>query len=354
MTSKHDKSVAVAMSGGVDSSVAAALLTREGWDIHGVTMILPRYGTSEGKPRRATEDAREVAEILDIPLEIYDCRSWFEETVLEHFVQEYASGRTPNPCVHCNRQVKFGFLMDKIKAIGCDHLATGHYARVSQDPETGRYHLRAGAGAEDQSYFLFGLSQKQLADAVFPLGEKDKTEVRALATEFDLPVHDKPQSQDLCFLPHGGYRELLRKRCPELAEPGPIIHVSGELLGKHHGIIDFTIGQRRGIGISWSEPLYVVRIEPNCNRIVVGEKHHIMKNNCRLTNLNWVSRICSETPFRASVRIRYRHPGTLATVAPQPNDSAEISFDEDQKAPTPGQAAVFYDGPTVLGGGIIE
>lgn len=354
MTSKTEKSAAVAMSGGVDSSVAAALLRNEGWKVHGVTMILPRYGDPDSNLPPPVEDAHKVAEALDIPLEVYDCRTLFEETVLKRFIQQYSEGRTPNPCVYCNRRIKFSFLMEKMKALGCEHLATGHYARRSCDPESGRKLLLAGKSNDDQSYFLFSLSQKQLTGALFPLGEMDKDGVRALAAELHLPVHDKPQSQDLCFLPRGGYRQLLREKCPELAESGPLMHVSGEKLGEHEGIIDFTVGQRRGIGVSWSEPLYVVRIEPKKHRVIVGEKNHIMKPQCHLGKPNWVSQTCPEEAFRATVRIRYRHPGALATVTPLTDDSFQVDFDQPQKAPTPGQAAVFYNGPTVLGGGIIQ
>jgi len=347
------------MSGGVDSSVAAALLLEQGHDVVGITLRMPRYGADgEGERtccgRRGIEDARAVADRLGIPFYALDYRGKFEQTVLTDFRREYLRGRTPNPCVRCNDWLKFGFLMESAQSVEADHIATGHYVRLGRNSETGRRELRTGCGDDDQSYFLFSLSQRQLAHAFFPLGTWEKERVRAKAAELELPVHDKPGSQDLCFLPEGGYREMLRARCPELFVPGPIVHVSGEVLGEHRGIACYTVGQRRGLQVPWSEPLYVVRIEAEENRVMVGERQHVLRQEITVSQLNWVALDGLTGPQRADVRIRYRHPGAPAILEPADEAQVRVEFDEAQEAPAPGQAAVFYDGDLVLGGGFID
>ena len=346
------------MSGGVDSSTAAALLLQQGCDVVGVTMRIPRYGAETGNERsccgqKGAEDARRVARELGIPFYVLNYREKFEQTVMENFRREYERGRTPNPCVRCNKWLKFGFLQDTARALDAEAVATGHYVRRHRNEDTGRWELHTGMDDDDQSYFLFSLSQQQIADARFPLGELSKEQVRQTAHSLSLPVHDKPGSTDLCFLPSGRYREVLRGQAPELFEPGPIVHVSGKELGQHEGVAAYTIGQRRGLGVAWSEPLYVVRLIPEENRVVVGERDHIFRREMEVDELNWVALPGLESERRAVVKIRFQHAGAPATLSPMDSGCVRVVFDEPQSALTPGQAAVFYDGDRVLGGGFI-
>ncbi len=355
--------VVVAMSGGVDSSVAAALLKDSGRDVIGITLRLPTYGDEDaayGDEDAADapccgvagiEDARRVAEKLDIPFYTWDFRQAFRETVIDDFCRAYAAGRTPNPCIRCNDWVKFGLMLHRAQGLGAGSVATGHYVR--KETANGRIGLSTGRGSDDQSYFLYCLTQEQLRRAEFPVGDIEKDEVRRLAREHDLPVHDKPGSQDLCFLPAGRYREFLRTECPEAFRPGPIVHVSGQELGMHEGIAGYTVGQRRGLGIAHGRPLYVVAIRAADNVVMVGEKEHILRRTVAVSEVNWIAER-PDRPVRAQVKIRYNHPGADADVASLPNGAARVEFDEPQEAPCPGQAAVFYDGDRVLGGGTIE
>jgi tRNA-specific 2-thiouridylase len=303
---------------------------------------------------KGIEDARRVAGRLDIPFYVLDFREEFEQSVIQDFCRAYAEGRTPNPCVRCNEKVKFGELLRRAKAFGAGFVATGHYVRKEADGRTGRMALRVGKGGEDQSYFLYCLSQEQLRHALFPLGDYTKDQVRRLARERGLPVHDKPGSQDLCFLPQGKYRQFLKSRCPEAFRPGPLLHVSGEILGEHEGIASYTVGQRRGLGIAGREPLYVVGVRLAENAIVVGEKRHVLRKAVVVGEVNWVSISPPSDPLSAEVKIRYNHPRAAAEVTPLGNGKVGVTFAIAQEAPCPGQAAVFYSGDALLGGGTIE
>jgi len=351
-------SVAVAMSGGVDSSVAAALLKQQGHDVSGITMRLPSYGSDAeaGSPCCGTSgigDARRVAGTLGIPFYELDLRSYFRQTVIADFCRAYGEGRTPNPCARCNEWVKFGKLLDRARQLGAEFLATGHYVRKAWDGRAGRAILHRGKGDDDQSYFLFGLTQEQLRHALFPLGERSKDEVREIARRMNLGVHRKPGSQDLCFLPDGDYRELLRAECPDAFRPGPIVHVSGKRLGRHNGIGNYTVGQRRGLGVAHAEPLYVVGFRPTDNAVVVGERQHVLRHQVIVGEVNWLSVAPPRRSVEVTVKIRYNHPGAEARLVPEGGRRVRLAFAEPQEAPCPGQAAVFYRGTELLGGGTI-
>jgi tRNA-uridine 2-sulfurtransferase len=354
--------VAVGMSGGVDSSVAALLCVRSGYDVVGVTMKVygggisgcgpagACYGPDEGKD---AEDAAAVCASLGIAFKEIDLRKEYEARVLSYFRTEYLSGRTPNPCVRCNQTVKFGALFDAIvTSMGeVDRFATGHYARVDFDRVSGRYILKKGVDAEkDQSYFLCMLSQAQLGRSLFPLGGMKKEEVRRLARENGLAVHDKAESQDFAG---GDYRSLIEPG--STAGPrGSFVTSSGEVLGPHKGIWSYTIGQRRGLGIARGEPLYVTEIRPESDTVVVGPASELYRSNLRAEGVNWVSMVPPAAPLRAGVRIRYRHEEEAALVTPNADGSADVAFDKPQRSIAAGQWAVFYNEDMLLGGGMIQ
>lgn len=343
--------IAVAMSGGVDSSVAAALLKQQGHEIIGITMRL-FAPLCQGKGSTA-HDAAVVAAHLGISHHLVDFEIDFQELIINDFVTEYCSGQTPNPCVRCNRFIKFGLLLDAARKLGADLLATGHYARKTVGPD-GICHLRMARNIrKDQSYFLHTLSQQRLAQVIFPLGEiESKDEVRRLAREFSLPVAEKSDSQEVCFIPNDDYVAYLERNEHLKKVQGDIIHVGGRVLGRHQGTHRYTIGQRKGLGIAWSEPLYVVAIDAKRNIAIVGEEQHVYADGLFAEELGWV--IEPEVDqFRATCKIRYRHQPVACRVILLEGARCRVLFDEPLKAVTPGQSVVFYRDDEVLGGGRI-
>jgi len=360
---KKKKSVVVAMSGGVDSSVAAALLKDEGFEVIGITMqVLPKTGRGGAReksgaccPVSAFEDARRVAAILHIPHYIINFRNIFRETVIDNFTREYMSGRTPNPCVECNRRVKFGALMEKAAGLGAGYIATGHYAMAEYNARAGRWVLRKGKDpAKDQSYVLYVLSQEQLGRAIFPLGSLTKKEVRRIAAARSLPVAGRPESQEICFIPGNNYREFLKENVSGSIKPGPLKDTGGRIIGRHKGLAFYTIGQRKGMGISAGQPLYVVSIDQGSNTIVAGKEEELYGREFIAGAVNFVSTARIPGPMKADVKIRYRHRQSPATVSPAGGGKLRIVFEKPQRAITPGQSAVIYKKDVVIGGGIIE
>jgi tRNA-specific 2-thiouridylase len=358
--------VVVAMSGGVDSSVAAALLEEQGHDVIGISMQL--YDQSD--PERSfgsccsledLHDARRVAATIGIPHYILNFEKAFDHHVIDNFVSEYASGRTPLPCARCNSDLKFATLAERATAFGAAFVATGHYARVERHEPSGRYLLKRGVDpSKDQAYFLFSLTQEQLSRAVFPVGDRPKDAVREYARLRRLPVADKPDSQEICFIPDDDYASFVTKREPEVALAGAIVDEGGRVLGGHHGIHRYTVGQRKGLGLSHSPtgtPLYVIALKPAEHQVVVGPKTSLERTTLTASGVNWI-RNTPATWTPATVQIRHRHQAAAARVrvldAGDDAARADVVFDEPQIAVTPGQAVVFYDGDTVIGGGWID
>lgn len=341
----------VAMSGGVDSSVAAALLLRQGYRVTGITMRL--FDSEPDAANDPVRDARRVADYLGITHVVADFREQFRRQVVEPFVAEYRHGRTPNPCARCNRLVKFGLLLAEARGLGGDFLATGHYARIEQDGD-GIFHLRKGADVlKDQSYFLFSLGQEDLAQARFPLGELTKRKVKALALEYGLPSAGTSESQDICFVPNDDYIAFLEKEGAIAGLEGEIAHVSGTIIGRHRGIHRYTVGQRRGLGIAWSEPLYVVEVDAGSRRVVVGERLALERSSLTASEVSWIIPPKAET-VTAQCRIRYRHAPVPCTIGLLPEGRAGVEFAAPERGVTPGQVVAFYDDDELLGGGWIE
>ncbi len=376
MPPEHNNTVAVAMSGGVDSSAVAAMLHAQGYELIGLTLQLwnqRRLAGKEGMPEHVTGrccsiddvyDARRVAERLGIPYYLVNEQARFERDVVQPFVNEYLAGRTPIPCSLCNNHLKFDQLLTTARQIGADRIATGHYARNAWDTNRGRWILsRPADRSKDQTYFLFGLTQEQLARTLFPLGEYEKPAVRAIAAEAGLALAQKPDSQEICFIPGGDYKlfidaylEEQERELPETA--GVFVSPSGEVLGEHSGIHNFTIGQRKGLGLVSSTPLYVLQIDREAHQVTVGGEQELLRDLFHARQLNWISldpSVLGEgKPIRVSAKIRHRHEPAPATLRLIEKDCAQVIFDTPQRAVTPGQSAVFYQHDEVAGGGWIE
>ena len=348
--------VVVAMSGGVDSAVAAGLLAREGYDVVGITMRLwtvedpdAPVGNKRCCSVEDTADARAAADVIGIRHYVLNMEREFQDRVIDYFVAEYGRGRTPNPCLACNEHVKFRALLDRAVALDADYLATGHYARIVRDGDRHRL-LRAVDPEKDQSYVLYTMGQAELAKTVFPVGGYTKPQIRELAREMRLPLSEKPDSVDICFVPDGDYKSFVRERLAQT--PGEIRDGTGAVVGEHEGIAAFTVGQRKGLGVAVGEKRFVTDIDPELNVITVGPEENLLATAFIAENVNWLGGEPAG-PVRAAAKIRYRTPSAPATVTPLPGRGASVEFDVPQRAITPGQAAVFYAGDEVLGGGAI-
>jgi tRNA-specific 2-thiouridylase len=365
-----DSTIAVAMSGGVDSSVVAGMLHRDGNQVVGLTMQLwnqrrlpalaPDKPTGRCCSLEDVYDARHVAQHLGIPYYVVNFEDAFERQVVKPFVDEYLAGRTPIPCTLCNNFIKFDQFLEMAEGVGAERIATGHYARIAWNPDSGRWEMRRSADrAKDQTYFLFGLTQTQLSRTLFPLGGFEKAQVRELARELGIPTAEKPDSQEICFVPNGDYAAFIDAYFAEQGiapseTHGELVTADGRVVGEHSGVHHFTVGQRRGLGVAAAEPLYVIATEPATRRVIVGRNDALLRTSMRVKDVNWISMAAPAEPVRAEIKIRNKHAAAPATIQPVDAATLEITFDEPQRAVTPGQGAVFYSGELVLGGGWIE
>lgn len=341
--------VLIAMSGGVDSSLAAALLLERGCRVEGVTMKLTAGICCD------IASAQQVCRHLGISHRVLDMQAEFERSVIRNFVEEYRAGRTPNPCIRCNDLIKFQALLSHARENGFDRLATGHYARIGHNPPDRRFLLRRGVDhAKDQSYFLYRLTREQLARVLFPLGDMRKSDVKLRARQLNLPAAARPESQEICFVPDNDYRGFLKEHSPDVLRQGEIVMVDGTVVGTHRGIAFYTVGQRRGLGVAAGGRLYVVRIDPRTNRVVLGRRRDLETASCLVADCRFLPFDRLEHPLSVDVKVRYRSAPARAVIRPAENGRVRVSFDRPAAGVTPGQAAVFYDGDVVVGGGIIE
>jgi tRNA-specific 2-thiouridylase len=364
MAAKKKKRVVVAMSGGVDSSLAAALLLEQGYEVIGMTMRLWVADEFEAEARQSgrgccslssVADARRVADKLGIPFYVVNFKEQFRQQVVDYFIEEYRRGRTPNPCIACNRYMKFDLLLQRALELEADYLATGHYAQIRYDQKIKRYRLqKAKDSAKDQTYTLYSLTQKQLAHTLFPLGGYLKSEVRQLAADYGLAVAQKPDSQEICFIPDDDYKRFLKEESGLTAEPGPILDTSGRQLGTHQGLMNYTVGQRKGLGIAVGKPLFVVKLDVERNALIVGEDKDVYFSSLIAADCNYILIEDLKESLPVKIKVRYHAREVAGILTPQSAERVRVDFAEPERAVTPGQAVVFYQNQDVLGGGIIQ
>ena len=349
-----EKVIAVAMSGGVDSSLTAAMLLKQGYKVFGITLWLWVSGTPYDSVPLAVTDAKKMCDFLGIEHHVIDARDVFYDNVVDYFVKEYAYGRTPNPCVFCNKNIKFDLMLNRALELGATHMVTGHYAQVNYNEQTGLYELHKGVDpTKDQSYVMYNMNQRILSHLMFPLGGQCKTETRKLAAEYDLPVAKKPDSVDICFLPHGNYQKLVVEEMKDKPKSGNIVTEDGEVLGKHNGLFNYTIGQRKGLGIAYKHPLYVIGFNGERNEVIVGPNDRLFTNRMICKFYNFLDDTIHKE-LKAEGKIRYAANPSPCTARILDDDTMEVIFEEPQRAITPGQSVAFYNGTQLLGGAVID